>query len=105
MTDICKVNLKGLRAVLVSMLLLTSGAAMAQVRVKGNVYGGGNEAGVGKTEATTFAKINIETGTIDGGVYGGCNTQGTIEGYTEVKISGGIIGAGSISDACSRPEL
>ena len=99
MTDICKVNLKGLRAVLVSMLLLTSGAAMAQVRVKGNVYGGGNEAGVGKTEATTFAKINIETGTIDGGVYGGCNTQGTIEGYTEVKISGGIIGAGSISDA------
>ena len=81
------------------ILLLTGGNARAGVVVTGSVYGGGNEAGVG---ANTV--VNIETGSIatsgaeGAGVYGGCNTKGTVGGNATVVISGGTIGAGTVTD-------
>ena len=84
--------------VLLASLLPAVTAGAQGVVVNGSVYGGGNAAGVGTAGGTDFAKVNIETGTIGQGVYGGCNTEGTVNGYTEVNITGGTIGAGSISE-------
>ena len=61
--------IKALRAVLVAtMLLLLGNNALAQVTVKGSVYGGGNEADV-----QTNTVVNISKGTVEGNVYGGGN--------------------------------
>ena len=61
--------IKAFRAVLVAtMMLLTGGNALAQVTVKGSVYGGGNEADV-----QTNTEVNISYGTVEGNVYGGGN--------------------------------
>ncbi len=61
----------------------------AQVVVNGNVFGGGNAAGV-----TGTATVNIESGTVDTAVYGGCNSTGTVSGAVTVNINGGTIGIG-----------
>ena len=67
----------GLRAVLMGALMFVTGTnAMAQessetptgVVVHGNVYGGGNQAGVLVNTA-----VNMSTGQVDGNVYGGGN--------------------------------
>ena len=61
--------IKAFRAVLVAtMMLLTGSNALAQVTVKGSVYGGGNEADV-----QTNTEVNISYGTVEGNVYGGGN--------------------------------
>ena len=68
---------------------IAGGSAMAQeqvVRVGGSVYGGGNMASVG-----TNSEVNIETGTVAGNVYGGCNSEGSIGGNVTVTLTGGTI--------------
>ena len=49
-------------------MMLTVGNALAQVTVKGSVFGGGNAADV-KINTT----VNISYGTVEGNVYGGGN--------------------------------
>ena len=58
---------KALRAVFVAtMMSLTGSNALAQVRVNGSVYGGGNQADVGGS-----VTINMTAGTVEKDVYGG----------------------------------
>ena len=114
--------MKAFQAVLVAtMMLLTGGNALAQVTVKGSVYGGGNEADV-----KTNTKVIISAGQVEGNVYGGGNLGdvGTIvknttnynykwtnetnpgdtytynnTGVCNVSITGGTIGAEGTSTA------
>ena len=53
----------------------------------GTVYGGGNQAGINTTTTVT-----VSGGYISSGVYGGCNTSGTVTGAVTVNINGGTIG-------------
>ena len=48
------------------MTLMMAGHASAQVQVRGNVYGGGNEATVGLS-----VTVNMTGGEVDGDIYGG----------------------------------
>ena len=57
-----------LTLVLVLTAMLAGGNAMAQVKVHGNVYGGGNAADV-----KINTEVNISAGQVDGNVYGGGN--------------------------------
>ena len=57
-----------------------------------NVYGGGNQAGV------AGSSVNVIGGTITAGLYGGCNTSGTVSGNVALSVTGGTIGAGSVSE-------
>ena len=60
---------KVLKAVLVvTMMSLTGSHALAQVKVNGSVFGGGNEADV-----QVNTTVNISKGTVEGNVYGGGN--------------------------------
>ena len=82
---------------LLFLIVMCSGAvstAMAGVHVKGNVYGGGNEASVGQTGESTTAAVNItNTNTkVDGEVYGGCNSEGSVIGKAIVTIKSGTVG-------------
>ena len=96
--------------------MFIGGAAKAQVTVNGNVYGGGNVAVVGgnsqvnidqlpssTVEGKVFgggneagvegtATVNMNKGVVKDGVYGGCNTDGTITGAVAVNILGGTVG-------------
>ena len=118
---------KVLKAMLVAMMMsLTGGNAIAQVKVKGNVFGGGNEADV-----QTNTEVNISAGSVEGNVYGGGNLgdvgriNRTLSGFNykwtddavstsdpadktydynntgscKVQITGGTIGANGISTA------
>ena len=60
----------------------------SSVTVGGKAFGGGNNAGV-----SVNAVISLASGSVSGGVYGGCNTTGTIGGYTQVNVTGGTVGA------------
>ncbi len=51
-----------------------------------NVYGSGNAAGSGT------ATINMTAGSVSTGIYGGCNSQGTVTGDVTVDILGGTVG-------------
>ena len=53
----------------------------------GTVFGGGNEAGI-----TSTSTVTVSGGYISSGVYGGCNTSGTVSGAITVNINGGTIG-------------
>ena len=67
---------KTLRGVLVAtMMVLSSGNAMAGVVVKGNVYGGGNQADV---QTNTEVNISASTCQVEGNVFGGGNSATTI---------------------------
>ncbi len=55
-------------------------------QVSGSVFGGGNKANVGGSI------VNIEGGGVAQGVYGGCNTSGTVTGTATVTVTGGTIG-------------
>lgn len=55
-----------------------------------NIFGGGNEAGV-----TGNATINMLSGKVTTGIYGGCNTEGNIAGNINVTIKGGVLGVSS----------
>ena len=52
-----------------------------------NIYGGGNAASV------TNSTVNINGGSVTTGVYGGCNTEGTVTGDIIVNVTHGTIGA------------
>ena len=52
-----------------------------------NVYGGGNEAGVGGGD------VSMTGGTVLGNIYGGCNTSGVVNGNIAVEVKGGTIGS------------
>ena len=76
---------------------LFGGKATAQVVVKGNVYGGGNEGAVGDD-----AKVLIETGTVEKDVYGGGN-KADVSGSVTVTMTGGTVnkdvyGGGALAD-------
>lgn len=50
-----------------------------------NVFGGGNQAG------TTNTVVNVYDGTVNTNVYGGCNTSGTVTGDIKVNLLGGTV--------------
>lgn len=50
-----------------------------------NVFGGGNQAG------TTNTVVNVYDGTVNTNVYGGCNTSGTVTGDIKVDLLGGTV--------------
>ena len=54
-----------------------------------NIFGGGNEAGVGGSE------VNVYNGTVATAVYGGCNTKGNVNGDIAVNVLGGTLGTSS----------
>ena len=54
----------------------------------GNLFGGGNAANVTGTTSMTMTQ-----GKVVRGVYGGCNTTGTVTGDIAVNINGGTVGA------------
>ena len=58
------------------------------------IFGGGNKAGLTKEmggDGAAFVKVN--SGTVKGGVYGGCNTSGDVAGLITVEVNDGIVGA------------
>ena len=55
--------------------------------VNGNLFGGGNMAGV-----TNSSTVDVNGGLVLTGVYGGCNNSGDITGNVQVNINQGIIG-------------
>gem|GEM_PF-2178445 len=61
--------------------------------VSGNVYGGGNEAGVGGSQVT------MTGGRVLSGLYGGCNTSGTVDGPVYVYVNGGTVGTDADHEA------
>ena len=82
------------------------------------VFGGGNNAGVTGSSYVDIVKGQITkevktaaTATTaavyyydyDTGVFGGCNTQGTISGDTHVTVAGGQIGSGTL-DLTTTPK-
>ena len=54
------------------------------------LFGGGNEAGVNNN-----ATVTMNSGVITQGIYGGCNTQGTVGGNINVDIYNGTLGTDS----------
>ena len=52
-----------------------------------NLYGGGNAAGVSGT-----ATVNMNGGAVSTGIYGGCNSNGTVGGAIAVNVNGGMMG-------------
>lgn len=58
----------------------------------GNIYGGGNAAGIdGNTQVT------LTRGRVTNGIYGGCNSSGTVTGNSTVDLLGGQVGTSSNS--------
>ena len=73
------------RYILTIALLLMVGKAVAQVTVKGSVFGGGDESYV--TGSANMATVNIQGDTeILGNVFGGGN-EGLVEGSATVTIN------------------
>ena len=73
-------------------LATLNGAATVNIQkgtVSHNVYGGGNQAGVGS------ATVSMTGGSVLEGLYGGCNTSGTVGGAISVSLTGGTIGTSS----------
>lgn len=52
-----------------------------------SIFGGGNAAGVSGT-----ATVTLTSGKVSGGLYGGCNTEGTVSGDITVSLTGGTVG-------------
>ena len=79
-------------------LAALNGAATVNIQkgtVSHNVYGGGNQAGVGS------AAVSMTGGSVLEGLYGGCNTSGTVSGAISVSLTGGTIG----TDATHRADV
>ena len=57
-----------------------------------NLFGGGNQAGVSGT-----ATVSLTSGKVTTGIYGGCNTSGTVGGNIVVTLLGGTVGASGAS--------
>ena len=58
------------------------------------VYGGGNEAGTGGTDVALSG-----TAMVVKGIYGGCNTTGTVTGNSRVSLTGGQVGTSTTNRA------
>ena len=58
----------------------------------GNIYGGGNAAGVSDNTQVTLTR-----GRVTDGIFGGCNTSGTVGGNATVELFGGQVGTSSKS--------
>ncbi len=58
------------------------------------VYGGGNEAGTGGTDVALSG-----TAMVVRGIYGGCNTSGTVTGDALVTLTGGQVGTSMTNKA------
>lgn len=65
-------------------------SAYSRVEVLGgnaaNIYGGGNAAGVDNSA------IYMTAGSVSTGIYGGCNSKGTVTGDVLIDILGGTVG-------------
>ena len=77
---VCRTNVHQWRTLLMLLLVLGGGEAMAQVRIHGSVFGGGNNA-----EVRIDTKVDISDGIVMENVYGG-GKKGDIKGTTEVNI-------------------
>ena len=66
-----------------------TGTPIVQMKggIVGNVFGGGNEAGI-----TGGGSVTMTGGNVNQGIYGGCNTSGTVTDAITVNITGGTIG-------------
>ena len=60
----------------------------------GQLFGGGNAAGVEST-----ATVNLTSGKVTGGIYGGCNAQGVVSGTATVNVTGGTVGTNATQTA------
>lgn len=57
------------------------------------LFGGGNQASITQNDgATGTATVNMNSGKVLTGIYGGCNTQGTVDGDINVNIYDGTLG-------------
>ena len=73
-----------------AVLLISSGVARAQVKVHGNIFGGGEAAQV--TGNDTVLIHGSEHDTIVGSVFGGGEgLSATVTGYTHVSVSSSIV--------------
>ena len=64
--------------------------------IVGKVFGGGNAAGIGSTGeggVAAGAQVTLTDGDIKNGLYGGCNSSGTVSGAIAVNLNGGTVGA------------
>ena len=77
--------------VVAAMTLLTVSTAMAQVKVYGNVYGGGNLADVKENAA-----VNMSAGHVYGNVFGGGKGESSL--FTCEKAMVGVEGSGAGAD-------
>ena len=68
--------------------VVVRGYAPANDTIMGSVFGGGSQAGVSDTTV-----VQILNGTVLTGVYGGCNTSGSVGGTANVVLTGGLIGS------------
>lgn len=102
----------------VSSMTIPSGYPIAEAnrvaKVTGDVFGGGNQAGVTGNDTVIIRRDNsyannlfgggnlagvtgnpviiVEDGTVNTGIYGGCNADGTVTGNIEVNVLGGTLG-------------
>ncbi len=83
-----KVKWKGLLLATV-LLLIGSGVAQAQVKVGGNIYGGGEKANVVGNDTVRIHGVHNDT--ILGNVYGG-GLEGQVSGNAIVEMSSGVVG-------------
>ena len=70
--------------------------------LNGTIYGGGmgQLSPAISAEVTGATNVTVSDGSITGGVYGGCNYNGTVNGAISVDINGGTIGVnGTTEDA------
>lgn len=66
--------------------------------VRTKVFGGGNQAGVSgnATVQLTLGTVgNTDVNDATGGIYGGCNSSGTIGGNSSITVLGGTVGTSS----------
>ena len=57
-----------------------------------NLFGGGNAAGISGTTTVTLTSGKVTTG-----LYGGCNTEGTVGGDITVALNGGTVGTSGVT--------
>ena len=69
------------------VVTLTSGSTT-------NIFGGGKAANVNGAPT-----VNINGGSVSTGVYGGCDSQGTVSGAINVYVNGGTIGTNATNTA------
>lgn len=59
--------------------------------IKNNVYGGGNNIGTAMSSVESNTYLNYYDGKLEGSLFGGSRTNGTIYGSTNIKVFGGHI--------------